>query len=135
MPHTDEPPITERAAAQFRERYGADNVEQEVYLEESGRYCDIVVDARERGGVLEPDYYVVEVENDPDEAIYSVGQTLVYEEEVDDENVSVEPVIVVPDGHTEDPEMEHLEDDVRFVELPPGVNGAGFHSNYARSLE
>lgn len=128
MGHTNEPPITDRAVAQFEETYGRDNVETQVYLGEVERFVDIVVDTRENGHVLEPDLYAVEVENDISGAISSTWQALLYADALSRQHgptVSVDGVLVIPDGegHVDQPDMELLEAHVRFVQLPPGLGG------------
>lgn len=64
---------------------------------------------------------VVEVENDFEAAFKGVGQVLAYASElrsVGSEEHDVVPVLVLPRGHVEAPEVEYLREHVRVVTVP-----------------
>lgn len=96
--HTEES-NTEAALIEFLEaEYGPEAVDSQVYLPESTRYCDIVVD-------LPVATLCIEVESRFSAAIKGVGQALLYAAHYRDGV----PVVVLPADHTESPEMEMLQ--------------------------
>lgn len=119
MGHEDEPTFFDRVETALREHYGDDNVTREEFLDERWRWCDLLVETDDEGTFIEPPRYAVEVEDTSEAAIESVGQTAVYAEGLD-----ADPVLVVPEDHTEEPEMSDIEEqtEIRVVELPEFVD-------------
>lgn len=104
--HEPELSFRDRIVAYLQDHYGEENVEENKYLPEPYRFCDIWVE----GPLVD---YAIEVENDFDAAIKGVGQALIYAAE--EENAV--PIVVVPPGHVEEPEVSSLRRVVRVVEL------------------
>ena len=77
--------------------FGAENIEQEVYLDNSGRYADFWVDLGQFA-------IAVEVENDWEASVKGVGQAMLYAKH----EQNVWPLVVVPKGHIEQPEFDYL---------------------------
>lgn len=93
--HEPEDTFTDKIERLYRDRYGDDAVERNRYLDETGRYCDLWVQT--------PDVTLaVEVENDADSIITGVGQTELYAAH----SPRAVPVVIVPDGHVDQPEWE-----------------------------
>lgn len=93
MPHQYEDNFHEDVAGYLESHFGEDNVDHELYLPQTGRYCDFWV----TGPLTD---YAIEVENDWEAAIQGVGQSLLYAAHA----ANTIPVVIVPDGHIEEPE-------------------------------
>lgn len=106
LTHEDERPFHDRVVSYLEDKYGEDNVETDKYLPDPYRFCDIWVD-----GPLFP--YAIEVENDFEAAIEGVGQALIYAAE----EQNAVPVVVLPPGHVDKPEVDSLRRQVSIVEL------------------
>lgn len=106
MSHEDEAPFQDRVVEYLENEYGAENVEENKYLPDPYRFCDIWVE----GALFD---YAIEVENSFDGVIEGVGQSLIYAAE--EENAV--PVVVVPDGHTEEPEVSSIRRSIPVIEL------------------
>lgn len=76
-------------------------------LEDSGRYPDILIEGSRFGN------FAVEAENDFETAFKGVGQALLYARET-----GYTPVLVLPEGHTEEPEWTFLKSYVHGFTLP-----------------
>lgn len=105
---SDEPekPFQDRVVAYLEDEYGAENVEEDKYLPDPYRFCDVWVE----GALVD---YAIEIENDFDAAINGVGQALMYAAE--EENAV--PIVVLPPDHTDEPEASSLRRAVPIVEL------------------
>lgn len=88
------------------DEYGNENIEHEKYLEETGRYADFWID----GPLMS---LAVEVENDWEAVMKGIGQSILYAAH----EQSTAPVVVVPKGHVEYPEVQMLREKVTIVEL------------------
>lgn len=106
MPHEDEASFQDRVIDFLQDEYGAENIEEDKYLPDPYRFCDIWVD----GPVVD---YAIEVENDFDAAITGVGQAVIYAAE----ETNAVPIVIVPPGHVEEPEVSSLRRAVPVVEL------------------
>lgn len=104
--HESEYDYSTRVAAFLEEVYGEENVEYNKYLKESGRFVDFWVEAP----VVT---LAIEVENDFAAAIKGVGQALLY---ASHENRAV-PVVILPPGHVQEPEVNMLRSHVAIIEL------------------
>lgn len=105
---SDEPEKTyqERVVDYLIEHYGEDNVEDNEYLSETSRYADVWVE----GPVLT---LAIEIENDFEAVFKGVGQTIVYAAHSDE----AVPVIIIPPGHTEEPEASMIRSRIPLIEL------------------
>lgn len=108
MPHVPEKGFTETVEAWLHERFGEENVESDAYLEATGRFSDYRVDA---GYAV----FHVEVENDFEAAFKGLGQSLVYAAH---DPVSI-PMLILPEGHVEEPEWSMICRHVVGVTIPP----------------
>jgi len=91
----------------LRDRFGADAVEHEKYLDGTGAFADYWVD-------LDVVVLAVEVENDADAVRSGVAQALEYAQN-DDRAV---PVVITPEGRVEQAQADQLRDVCPIVELP-----------------
>lgn len=106
MTHEPESEFADRVLEHLREQFGADVVTEQVYLEESDRFVDVVVDV----GIVT---LCIEIESEFDRAITGVGQAILYAAHY----VDGVPVVVVPPDHLEDPEAVYLSRQVPIVPL------------------
>lgn len=106
MTHKSEDNFSDGVEEELVECYGEENVERQVYLAESGRYADFIVD----GPLFR---LAIEVENDWESAIGAVGQAQLYAGHYAD----AVPVVIIPEGHKENPEYELLRNRVLIVEM------------------
>lgn len=106
MTHEEEAPFQDRVVKYLEDEYGNENIEENKYLPDPYRFCDIWVE----GPVVD---YAIEVENDFDAAITGVGQALIYAAE----EVNAVPIVVLPTDHVEEPEISSLRRAVPVVEL------------------
>lgn len=106
MAHESERTFSERVREYLVEHYGEENVESQVYLDETGRFADFWVD----GPVVS---LAVEVENDWEAASKGIGQALLYGAHDDD----AVPVVILPKGHVDYPEVEMLRERIAIIEL------------------
>lgn len=106
MTHETEATFSDKVKEQLIEYFGEENVEENVYLAESGRYADFIVDT--------PFFwFAIEVENDWESAIKGVGQAELYASHYKD----AIPVVVVPEGHIDNPEYALLRERVLIIEM------------------
>lgn len=98
--------FSEKVGEMLIEAYGRDNVEKEKYFSESKRYVDYWVS----GPLVN---LAVEVENDKPSLMVGAGQAIMYS----GHSENTVPVVVVPEGHVEYPEVEHIRRYVPVVEL------------------
>jgi hypothetical protein len=99
MAHESEADFEIRVQVALEQMYGAENVERQVVLPASHRRPDFVVE-----DTLAT--YYVELESEFDAAIEGVGQSLLYAaHEPQGRGV---PVVIVPDGHLDEPEEEFI---------------------------
>jgi len=105
MVHEPESEFAKNVKQLLENEYGEDKVEGGVYLLETRRYVDFYVEAP----LVD---LAIEVENDFEAVFKGVGQSLVYSH-----GTEVAPVIVVPEGHIDEPELEILGSHVPIVQL------------------
>lgn len=98
MTHEEERPYHERLVEHLVTEYGEEHVETDVYLEETGRFCDVLVETPLVTLALE-------VENDWEAVIKGIGQATLYAAHYPEGAV---PVVVTPPGHVEEPEVSLL---------------------------
>lgn len=106
MAHEDETPYRDRVASYLAATYGAENVETNKYLADPYRFCDIYVE----GPLVD---LAIEVESRFSSAIDGVGQAFIYASAAG----NAVPVVVVPPGHVEEPEIDALRDRIPVVEV------------------
>lgn len=106
MTHESEETFQDRVVEYLEDEYGAENIEENKYLPDPYRFCDIWVE----GPLVD---YAIEVENDFDAAIKGVGQSLIYAAE----EVNAVPIVVLPANHVDEPEVSSLRRAVPVVEL------------------
>lgn len=106
MTHEPERPFHDRVASHLAATYGAENVEQDKYLSDPYRYCDIYV----HGPLVD---LAIEVESRFSAVLHGVGQAFIYASAAD----NAVPVVVVPPGHTEEPDVAALRQRIPVVEL------------------
>lgn len=106
MTHESERTYHERVREYLVEQYGEENVESTKYLDETGRFADFWVE----GPVVT---LAVEVENDWEAVSKGIGQATLYSAHDDD----AVPVVIVPPGHVEYPEVEMLRERIAIIEL------------------
>lgn len=90
----------------LNEVYGEDNVFRQYYYDESYRFADFYV----RGPLFD---MALELENDWEACIKGVGQALLYS----GHKKNCIPVVVVPEGHVEQPEVDILREYLPIVEV------------------
>lgn len=98
MTHEDERPFHDRLVEHLVTEYGEDAVRTDVYLKETGRWVDVLVETPLVTLALE-------VENDWESVIMGIGQANLYAAHVEEGAV---PVVAVPPGHVEEPEVSLL---------------------------
>lgn len=106
MTHENERKFGDRIEEELNTRFGRTNVRREVYLQDTRRYADFLVE-----GELQD--YAIEVENDWEACLKGVGQAILYANHFD----NCKPVVVVPKGHVEYPEVTKLREDILVWEL------------------
>lgn len=97
MTHESEMRFEERVIERLRELYGEESVKEQYYFEDTGRWADAIV----LGPVAS---FAIEIENDFEAAIEGVGQSQLYASEVG----PLVPMVIVPRGHTDQPETDLL---------------------------
>lgn len=98
----------------LQDTFGSENVESERFLEETGRFCDIWIEAG-------PVVLACELENDWEAVIKGVSQALLYAQH----DPRALPVVILPPGLVESPEKEMLENYVPIIEY--GVDAASMN--------
>lgn len=106
MTHESEKSFAEKVGDYLKRLYGDDNVEEQKYLSESARYVDYWVS----GPFVD---MAIEVENDFESVFTGDGQAIMYAGHGD----NVVPVVVVPEGHVQNPEAEYMSRFVAIVEF------------------
>lgn len=106
MTHEPETPFRDRVAQYLAATYGEENVETDKYLSDPYRYVDIYV----HGPLVD---LAIEVESRFSAVLHGVGQAFIYASASKD----AVPVVVVPPGHVEEPEVDALRDRIPVVEL------------------
>lgn len=106
MTHEHESEFTEKVEEELESFFGEENVRREVYLPETWRFADFVVQTEFFG-------FVVEVENDWDSVFKGIGQATLYASHYP----NCFPVVVLPEGHTESPEVEYFRRHIPIVEV------------------
>lgn len=96
--HTYEGKFAAAIVEDLEDAYGAENVRREVVLPVTERRVDILVETPSAA----PDL-AIEVENDFESVPGAVGQAIQYAEQT-----GARPVVFVPEGHVEIPEVFHL---------------------------
>lgn len=92
--------------------YPGAEVDYQVYLPSSGRYCDFVV-TRETPDSVPDLTYAVETEDDFDGVIASVGQAAMYAGHFE----RGVPVVAYPVDHVQQPELANLRRQTRVLLL------------------
>lgn len=110
MTHIYEDEFHRRAEKWLIEEYGAENVEHEVYLPNAWRYIDFVVQTPLAT-------FAIEAERTADKVIEGAGQSILYAGAKN----GYTPLILVPDGHTEEPEVSWIRKRVPVCEAPSWV--------------
>lgn len=98
MTDKSESAFVDKVEAELAYIYGANNVNRNVYLEDTGRYCDLWVETPARVQDL-----AIEAENDFESAFGGASQALLYAYQLD-----AHPIVIVPPGHVEYPEAFYL---------------------------
>lgn len=106
MTHEDEHNIQEEVRGILEGEFGEDNVEEEKYLPETGRFVDFYVET----ALID---MAIEVENDFESVVTGVGQTLLYAQH----ELGAVPMVVIPEGHDEQPETDLLRREVAIIEV------------------
>lgn len=106
MTHETELTFHGRVVEYLRDEYGRENVESNKYLPDPYRFVDVWVE-----GPVAP--LAIEIENDFESVIAGAGQALVYCAE----ETNAIPVVIVPPGHVEEPEVSSLRRRLPVVEL------------------
>lgn len=107
MSDISEDEYADKLESHFIEKYGADNVRREHYID-IDRYVDFLVD----NGIVT---LAIEVENDEGDALHGAMQSVMYAAEEDHWC----PVVVLPHIDTNKPEIKRMADQVAYVALPP----------------
>jgi hypothetical protein len=103
--HEDEITFSEKVRAELVAHFGKDNITEQKYLPETYRFADFYVEGKFMN-------YAIEVENDFEAVLKGIGQVLIYANELD-----AVPVIVIPEGHIEEPEATILNRYVEIIEI------------------
>lgn len=106
MTHEDEITFQDRVYEYLAQNYGSENVETDKYLPEPYRFVDVWID-----GPVAP--LAIEIENDFEAVMEGVGQALIYAASAE----NAIPVVIVPPGHVEEPEVTALRRRIPVVEL------------------
>lgn len=110
MTHIYEDEFHRRAAKWLAEEYGAENVAHEVYLPDAWRYIDFVVQTP-------LGTFAIEAERSAENMIEGAGQSIMY---AGSQNGYM-PLVLVPHGHTEEPEVQWVRQRVPVCEAPSWV--------------
>lgn len=106
MTHESEKSFSDKVEHILNEQFGEENVEEQYYLEESYRFADFWVDT---GFII----LAIEVENDFEAAFKGISQAYLYAAH----DPRAVPVVVVPEGHIEEPEVTMLRGLCTIVEI------------------
>lgn len=109
MSHVDEEEFVNKIVSDLIEIYGEDEVQQEVVLPATQRRIDIVVNPSNH-----PAKFAIEVENNFEAVFSGIGQAEIYAAEID-----ATPLIMIPEGHVEYPEIMYLSNSrVEILQYP-----------------
>lgn len=106
MTHVPEDEFQSRAKQHLVEWFGEENVEREVFLPDSYRFADFIV----QGDMTT---WAIEAENDAASVVAGVGQAFLYAAHFD----MASPAVVVPADHTEEPEISMLRRYIPVIEI------------------
>lgn len=106
MVHESEKSFHDKVHEYLIDAYGENNVTSKVYLEESYRFADFWVHTP----IVD---LAIEVENDFNAVIRGVGQAFLYAAH----SKNAVPVVIVPKGHIEQPEVDMLRQRITITEL------------------
>lgn len=105
MTHESEKDFKHRVLEELGKIFDYKNVYEDVYLDETERFADAYVE----GPFCD---FAIEIENDFEAVFKGIGQSILYAKELD-----AVPVVIVPEGHVENPEADILNGFVRIVEM------------------
>lgn len=106
MTDESETNFSEEVSDQLVDYFGEEHVYENVYMAETRRYADFIVET--------PFFRLaIEVENNWEAAIKGIGQAQLYAAHYND----AIPVVIVPEGHIESPEYEYLRNQVLILEF------------------
>ena len=109
MAHVDEKEFASRVVSDLIEFYSEDEVYEEVVLPATQRRVDIVVNPKNHDIK-----FAIEVENDFEAVFGGIGQAEIYAAEL-----NATPLIIVPEGHVEYPEIMYLSNSrVEILQYP-----------------